>query len=236
MNITFLENLKAFGLTGQEASIYEALLRNGAMSGYEVAKETGISRSNVYSSLSGLVDKGAAYVSNGETPKYVPVEVKAFTDNSLRALSAKAEELIKNAPAPKQPTAGYITISGTRHIKDKIHEMLNSCRLRLYIMAESNLIAEYDAEIRALIEEGLKTVILTDSYTVPGATVYSTVPEAGQIRFITDSNFVLTGTLQGTEADTCLYSDEPNLIAVMKEALKNKISLLHETEAEKKED
>ena len=54
------EYLKSFGLTGQEASIYEALLINGEMTGYEVAKETGISRSYVYGAMSALVDKGAA--------------------------------------------------------------------------------------------------------------------------------------------------------------------------------
>lgn len=225
-DLSFLENLKAFGLTGQEASIYEALLKNGAMSGYEVAKETGISRSNVYSSLASLVEKGASYVSNGETPKYVPAEIKTFTQNTLRDLAKKADELIMRAPKEKKHTAGYITITGTRHIKDKIYEMLDSCELRLYIMAESELIEEFDKEIKGLIEKGLKVVILTDKYRTIGAILYDTVPEEGQIRFITDSNNVLTGTLRGNEDDTCLFSDEPNLVAVMKEALKNKISLV----------
>lgn len=225
-NADFCENLKAFGLTGQEAVIYQALLRNGEMSGYEVAKETGISRSNVYSSLSCLVEKGASYVCDGETPKYVAVDVGTFTENSLRELSGKAEELKKSAPEKKKPTAGYITISGTRHIKDKIYEMLENCELRLYIMAESDLIREYEKKINELVEKGLKVVILTDKYALSGATVYETVPEEGQIRFITDSNYVLTGTLKGNREDTCLYSDEQNLVSVMKEALKNKISLV----------
>lgn len=225
-NISFLENLKAFGLTGQEATIYEALLKNGTMSGYEVAKETGISRSNVYSSLAGLVDKGAAYVCNGETPKYVPVDIKSFCENSIRALTQKAKELQKDAPVLKKTTVGYMTINGTRHIMDKIHEMLNRCEMRLYIMAESGIIAKFDEKIDALIAKGLKVVILTDKYEKPGASVYKTKPEPGQIRFITDSSFVLTGTLKETDEDTCLYSDEMNMVAVMKEALANKISLL----------
>ena len=226
MNITFLENLKAFGLTGQETIIYEELLKSGAMSGYEVAKNTGISRSNVYSSLAGLVEKGACYVCDGETPKYTPVDVKTFTENYLRELSGKAEELALLAPQKKKESAGYITISGTRHIKDKIHKMLNDTKKRLYIMAESDLLSEYDDEIKDLIKKDLKVVILTDRYKTEGAVIYETVPETGQIRFITDSNFVLTGTLNGSEEDTCLYSDEPNLVAVMKEALKNKMSLI----------
>lgn len=45
------EKLVQFGLTRQEANIYMCLLRNKDLSGYEVSKLTGISRSNVYLSL-----------------------------------------------------------------------------------------------------------------------------------------------------------------------------------------
>lgn len=224
--MSFTDNLKSFGLTGQEAAIYETLLRNGAMSGYEVAKETGISRSNVYSSLAGLVDKGAAYISEGETSKYIPVPVKTFTENALREYSRKALEIERTAPKEKPVTCGYLTINGTRHIKDKIHEMLKNCEKRLYIMASSELIEEFDDELKKLIKDDHKVVILTEEYRIEGAKVYRTVPEPGQIRFITDSSFVLTGTLTGEDTDTCLYSNEPNLVEVMKEALKNKIALV----------
>ena len=46
--MSFIEKLMVFGLTRQEASIYLCLYRNGILTGYEAAKLTGISRSNVY--------------------------------------------------------------------------------------------------------------------------------------------------------------------------------------------
>ncbi len=52
------EKLVQFGLTRQEATIYMCLLRSKDLSGYEVSKLTGISRSNVYSALAALVDEG----------------------------------------------------------------------------------------------------------------------------------------------------------------------------------
>ena len=48
---TFTERLTEFGLTRQEAAIYECLLTEGKTTGYEVAKQIGISRSNAYGSL-----------------------------------------------------------------------------------------------------------------------------------------------------------------------------------------
>ena len=44
----FKEHLMKFDLTRQEAAVYESLLENGKLTGYEAAKLTGISRSNVY--------------------------------------------------------------------------------------------------------------------------------------------------------------------------------------------
>ena len=75
---TILDRLMLFGLTRQEASIFLCLSQNGEMTGYEVAKQTGISRSNVYSGLSGLVDKGAAYLEDGNTVSTLLLQWKSF--------------------------------------------------------------------------------------------------------------------------------------------------------------
>ena len=56
-----VELLMSFGLTRQEARVYVLLLGEGALSGYEAAKRLGISRSNAYAALAGLVDKGGLY-------------------------------------------------------------------------------------------------------------------------------------------------------------------------------
>lgn len=226
MENSFLDNLVSFGLTRQEAQIYSTLLLHGQMTGYEVSKETGISRSNVYAALSALVEKGAAYLIEGESTKYTPVTIKKFTENVLSDLSRKAKDLEKNAPQQLVQQEGYITILGAANIRNKIREMLLATELRLYIMAPAAIISEFDAELQELITAGKKVVILSDNYKLKGAKIYETKPEEGQIRFITDSAYVLTGELTGSTHDSALYSGQQNLVSVMKEALKNKIILL----------
>ena len=225
-NEDFISTLSSFGLTNLEATIYCQLLQHGEMTGYEVVKETGISRSNVYSSLSNLVEKGAAYLIEGESAKYTPVSVKEFTQNTLHSLTQKSLFLIQNAPSQLEPSTGYITIKGATHIKDKISNMLQQTELRLYILAESSLLEEYRQQLEQLVNDGKKVVILSENFELEGATIYKTEPEKGQLRFIIDSSFVLTGELTGSNSDTCLYSGQQNLVNVMKEALKNKIILL----------
>ena len=70
---SYIERLMEFGLTRQEAGIYGCLISEGKTTGYEVAKQLGISRSNAYNSLASMTEKGAAYlVEEGTTKKYVP--------------------------------------------------------------------------------------------------------------------------------------------------------------------
>ena len=90
---SLIENLMSFNLTRQEAIIYIEFLTHGAMSGYEVSKETGISRSNVYSALQSLTEKGALYLVEGESTKYIPVPVKEFLTYWIRELKEKALQI-----------------------------------------------------------------------------------------------------------------------------------------------
>ena len=225
-DMNFIDSLNDFGLTRQEGTIYSALLNHGEMTGYEVAKDTGISRSNVYAALTALVEKGAACLIEGESTKYRPVEITLFTSNRISELQKTAAWLKKHAPRKVIACDGYITIIGEKNIKNKIRQMLAETELRLYMMASADLLSEFEGELAEIVKAGKKVVLLTKGFKLAGAKIYETKPEPGQLRFITDSSYVLTGELTGDEHDTCLYSGQKNLVEVMKEALKDKITLL----------
>ncbi|MBO4704683.1 MAG: hypothetical protein J5647_02985 [Spirochaetaceae bacterium] len=236
---TFPDCLISFGLTRQEAVIYETLLKHGEMTGYEVSKETGISRSNAYASLAGLADKGASYLIKGEAVKYTPVPVPQFVESTLASLAEKGEFLKAHAPAHRDTTDGYITIQGAANIRGKIRQMLADMEHRLYMMAPSDIVAQFCGELSEKISGGKKIVLLTERLPAEltelsgkldeaaESAVYITDAEPGQIRMIVDSAYVMTGEFTGSESDTCLYSGQKNLVSVMKEALKNKITLLN---------
>ena len=230
-NLQFTDDLTFFGLTRQEAVIYSTLLSHGEMTGYEVSKETGISRSNVYAALSNLADKGAAYLIQGDSTKYLPVDVQTFTSNVLKDLQQKADYIKEHAPQKQIETDGYITIIGSKNIQNKLLDMIKETRVRLYISASARIVDAYEEELTELVNAGKKVVIMTDSnYNLDGAIVYHTDPEPGQLRVIIDSTYVMTGELTGSDDDSCLYSGQKNLVTVMKEALKNKIVILSNEE------
>lgn len=233
-----LEKLGQFGLTRQEANIYLCLYRYGALTGYEAAKYTGISRSNVYSGLSGLADKGAVYLAEGNASRYAAVPIEEFCTNKIRSLNHEKEYLIKNIPSMKEQEIGYITISGSRNIRDKIVNMVKEAEKRIYFSAALSLIEELEEEFLTALARKRKLVFITDGIIgnetlKQESTCYIGSPRGNDIRLIIDSKYALTGEMAGKKDDTCLYTGQENFIRVFKDALRNEMTLIELTEKEK---
>lgn len=230
------DRLILFGLTRQEANIYVCLFLNEDMTGYEVAKQTGISRSNVYSGLSGLVDKGAAYVREGTSVRYTAVPIEEFCDNKIRIMQMEKDYLLKNLPNKNLEAEGYFTIEGYHNIVNKVLTMLTHAQKRIYLSAESEFITGLRMEINQLIQRNIKVVLLTDKMIALEESdktyIYQTKAKKNQIRLIMDSQYVLTGDISGNHHDTCLYCGQPNFVNVFKEAMRNEIKLIELTKGE----
>lgn len=223
---TIIERLMLLGLTRQEATIYLHLFENNELTGYEAAKSTGISRSNVYSSLASLVDKGAAYIVEGAATKYTPVPIDELCENRIRLLRETKEYLSTSMPRMTDSDVGYITIEGYRNILDKITNMLLQAQYRVYLAISGDKLKTIQSELERLAEREIKVVILTDrQVSVDGATLYCETKRDEQIHLITDSKYVLTGDMTGKDTDTCLYSGQVNFVNVLKDALRNEIKL-----------
>lgn len=229
------EKLLQFGLTRQEASIYLCLLRNRELSGYEVSKLTGISRSNVYSALAGLVEEGAAYLLEGETNKYTAVPVSDFCQNRIRELDRLKNELVARIPQIKPNTEGYVTVSSHKHIMDKIYNMLEHVEYRVYLSIPTRYISLIREKLEELIAEGKKVVLLVSEPIEPkleGCILYITGKCDRQLRLIVDSAYVLTGEMTGSDTDSCLYCGQKNFVNVLKDSLRNEIKLIELTGGE----
>ena len=174
---SFTERLMEFGLTRQEASIYQCLLTEGKVTGYEVAKQTGISRSNAYNSLASMIEKGAAYlVEEASTRKYVPVPLNEFCKNRVRKLEESARWLQEHMPSEKAYAEGYITIEGAENILNKIKNLLSQVDQRVYISCTRNYLLLLIRELDALMEARKKVVIITDQpATFRNATQVNTI-------------------------------------------------------------
>ncbi len=232
-----IEKLLLFGLGRQEAIIYICLLKSGELTGYEVAKLTGISRSNVYNTLASLVEQGAAYVCEGSSTRYVAVGMEEFCDNRIRYMQEMEQVLVLNAPKRQLPSEGYVTIEGYEHINDKIHHMILGAKQRIYFSANEFFLGKWEKEITEVLNRNVKVVFLSeklpDNLQKLNVIFYKRLPaeepwDPGeqQIRLIIDSAYVLTGDVVGSSTDTCLYCAQKNFVNVFKEAMSNEIKLI----------
>ncbi len=227
-NNAFTERLIKFGLTRQEAGIYECLLVEGKISGYEVAKLLGISRSNAYNSLASMTEKGAScLVEEGTTKKYVPVPLDEFCKNYIRGLEETKRWLSDNMPAEKSHVEGYVTIEGSKNILNMFRNLLERAEERVYISCTRNYLLLLVNEIERLIRKRKKVVIVTDqAVRFEHAKVYIGEPRGMEIGVIVDSKYVMTGEYGEGSMNTCLYSGQKNFVELYKRMLSNEIKLL----------
>ena len=228
-----IERLMSFGLSRQEAIIYQALYQQEPLSGYEVSKQTGISRSNVYSTLSALTDKGAAYLLEGNPSRYQAVNIDEFTHNYLKELQENRNYLIEHLKRQHESQDGYIAITGYKNILNKIQVMISAAKERVYLSVSSDRLHLFKPELEKCCQRGIKVVIISDGNNPYDfeCLYYISGTKDTQLRLIVDSQYVLTGTIPGDGSDKCLYCAQENFVNVFKDALRNEIQLIQIKEA-----
>ena len=221
-----MENtLMKFGLSNVEAKVYMTLECENSMTGYEVAKSLGLSRSNIYAALASLVDKGGAYFEEGETNKYFRVPIEEFCNNYIRDIKKAKRELIKNLPEKRGKINGFVTIRGEKKILDKMITMIGEAQERIYIYIEHGYLVQIENYLLEAIKRKIKVNIITDRYgDIQGSNYSITKIDKNQIGIIVDSFEVMIGELED-EKSTTVYSCNNNFVFLFKKALKNEIIL-----------
>lgn len=221
-----IEKLTRYCLTRQEATIYLCLYQNESATGYEIAKQTGMSRSNVYNALKGLEEKGAACLDEGNSKKYMAVDISEFCNNFIRRAEQTRNELINEMPVRKPEVKGYLTITGHENIMNRIYNMLGQCRHRIYFCASSQIIRHFIAPIQELIKEQKKVVILTrEKPDLEDVIFYRSDYSENEIHLIIDSKSAISGECGVGSENICLYSEHNNFVRILKQALSNTIKL-----------
>lgn len=100
--------LGKLGFTEYEAKVYLALLKESPLSGYGIARASGVPRSKVYEVLRGMVGRGEVLVSHGEPVRYAPLPAREL----ILARRRKAEESIRVAEEGLERYAAEANSSG----------------------------------------------------------------------------------------------------------------------------
>lgn len=132
--ISLLQNI---GFTQYESQVYLALLQQPNVSGYELAKQSGVPASKIYPILNRLVSKEVIQVIDSDPRKYVPQppdeiisRLKSDYLSTVNQLSVK----LKNIYLQEDNASNHIwNLSGRSLIIQRILDFINEAKEQIYL-------------------------------------------------------------------------------------------------------
>ncbi len=232
-----IDKLVQIGFSEYEAKAYVALLRESPVTGYQLAKASGVPRSMIYEVLGKLTARGAAMTLRKEgSTQYAPVPAAEFLTQLQReqdALIGALEEELCGLDAVSD--LEYVwNIEGHENIMAKAREMIDQARERIYL---SLLPATYPALREALqraIGRGARVVVYsTGELALPGGRVIANpMPDEVHERveglwlvLVVDAEEVLIGELLTENRARASWTGSPLFVFIAEHHLRTDLYL-----------
>ena len=161
-----LQELQKLGMSGYEAKAYVALVSaEAALTGYEVAKLSGVPRSTVYETLAKLIGRGAAFETRSEngSPAYLPLPTAALVSRLRRDFDSSLEALTETLPKLRLPRPSYAThhLSGHAAVRERARDLVDAAGTEVYASIWPQDAVDLLASFRAAAARGLEVSILS---------------------------------------------------------------------------
>jgi sugar-specific transcriptional regulator TrmB len=156
--------LEEMGLSQNEAKCFLALLKKSPMTGYEVAKTAGVTRTMVYDVLKRLERKKCLKVIEGNPKKYVAVNYKDFVRSARDAYSEKIDALEKQLDSLTNASDRenfVFNLSGKAEMIMAFKKAIDCSNDEIYLSTwsqEAGLISE---QLKAAFQRGVKLYIFS---------------------------------------------------------------------------
>jgi sugar-specific transcriptional regulator TrmB len=232
-----IDKLVKIGFSEYEAKAYIALLRESPVTGYQIAKISGVPRSMIYEVVGKLTARGAAMTLRQEgSTKYAPVPAEEF----LAQLQREHEELITSlrddlAALDSASDLEYVwNIVGHENIMAKAAEMVDQARNRIYVALLPATFPTLEPALQRASGRGVSVVVYstTDLSLLGGRVVVSPVPEEVQERLeglwlvlVVDGEEALIGELLTKNQARASWTGSPLFVFVAEHHLRTDLYL-----------
>ncbi len=175
MSETPIDKLLKIGFSEYEAKAYIALLSKSPVSGYELAKISGVPRSMIYEVLGKLTARGAAMTLHmGNATKYAPFPAEEFLTQMQREHADLIDTLKDELTSfvETQDLEYVWNIEGDDNITAKAQEMIGQAERQIYLALRPVSFPVLQLALAQAIGRGVRVVIYTtDDLELPGAQV-----------------------------------------------------------------
>ena len=223
--MNFNTTLHKLGFTPIEATVFITLCKHGSLTGYEVAKLSGISRSNVYAALYSLQEKGKCEVSEGETAKYTAISKEELILSTKREMHETLEEIENYYPTALSSPEPYVTIRGYDNVLNKIKNCICLCQSHLYLLCSSSCVDLLKNELIETSKDRRITIICEKDLSFESMKTYKRDKDPKGFHMIIDTQSVITGDLS-LEDSQCLFSKNASLVRLMRESFVTELDMI----------
>jgi sugar-specific transcriptional regulator TrmB len=218
-----LQHLRNLGFTELEAKCLRVLSELGMLTGYEIAKRLGVSRSNVYASLQRLVEKGVILESKGEPTHYQSMSMVDIGTKIEMDMITSIRYVQEHMPKPSAERTEYFSMEGDTKIMDRIRAELKKTTEEAFIdlwSEEVELLAEV---LQHTHEQGVRVLLSAiGDVDLQGVQVFEHArDEALQERsgrkfsLVLDRRMAIIGTRGGGEPTKALVTEHPAMVELL---------------------
>lgn len=217
-------HLKNLGFTDLEAKCLHVLAESGTQTGYEIAKQLGVSRSNVYSALQKLAEKGAVLTSHGEPTHYQSVPIEEIGERVEAELQASIRYVKEHMPKQGAHRSEYFSLEGDAKVLDRIRTELKKAKEEVLCdlwAQEAQLLKE---ELRKVPAQGVRLLVSTigDASLPSGVQQFSHKRDAmwnerkgRKFTLLIDRKLAIVGTRGGDEPTLAMLTEHPAMVELL---------------------
>jgi sugar-specific transcriptional regulator TrmB len=154
--------LQTLGFTEHEARAYLTLDEAAAKTAYEVARLSGLPKSNCYDVLRSLSLKGAIQTVSQEPSKYVRVQPADFFGRQMRQVTNLCDTVTKTLKTRTKKVANvYVwTFKGEKQVRAKIDAIISEAKRHIWIKAPVRLLDAHLPALKAAARRGIQVILI----------------------------------------------------------------------------
>lgn len=217
-------HLKNLGFTDLEAKCLHVLAESGTQTGYEIAKQLGVSRSNVYSALQKLAEKGAVLTSHGEPTHYQSVPIEEIGERVEAELQASIRYVKEHMPKQGAHRSEYFSLEGDAKVLDRIRTELKKAKEEVLCDLWAQEAQQLKEELRKVPTQGVRLLVSTigDTSLPSGVQQFSHKRDAmwnerngRKFTLLIDRKLAIVGTRGGDEPTLAMLTEHPAMVELL---------------------
>ena len=222
--------MQSLGFGQYESQVYLALLQQPSVTGYELAKHSGVPASKIYAILNKLISKELVQIVDSEPKKYIPQppqeilsRLKGDFLQTVEALQDKLENLYV-----KETTANnhIFNLSGRAQIIRKVLDFIDNSQKTLWLSVWDEEVDEIASSLREADKRGVelhivhfgKKVLQTGQEYIHGREHHIRVQRGGRrIALIADDQKVILGHFLEDGSSNAAWTTNKGLVLLAKD-------------------